>query len=254
MTPEPADTSMEIRNQPLATVPATPESMLQSAIEAKMDPAAMAGLYDLFRTMKADQAKAAFTVAFSAFKSECPPVMRRTENPQFKVSRNGVSSARMFASLEDIAATVTPVLGRHGLSFRWGDAVVKDNTLTLSCIVSHIGGHSESSSVTMPLESSAGCSQQQKYGIADTYAQRYSLVRALGLTTCDEDTDGNGGGDSGEPITAEQAANLEMAVENVGGDRAKFLKMLGADTFAAIPLSKYRQAVAAIAKKREAQK
>lgn len=235
----------------LATVPATPESILQQAIAAKMDPTSMEKLYDLFRQMKADAARAAFSQAMSRFKSTCPAIPRRTPNPQFKaVDRNGVSRVRMFASLEDIGHTVRAPLAECGLSYRWGDAKIDAGVLTVPCIISHEGGHSESSSVPIVTESKAGCSDQQKFGIAQTYAMRYSLIAALGLTTCDEDDDGNMPADAGETITEEQAANLELAVQGVGGDVKRFLKMLGVEKFTLIPLSKYGPALAAVDKKR----
>ena len=245
---------MKAETKELATVPATPETMLQSAIDAKMDPASMEKFYDLFDRMKKDQAKAAHAEAMARFKALCPPIPRRTPNPQFKqVDRDGVSRPRMFASLEDIGSVIQKPLSECGLSFRFGEAKVTDGYLSMPCIIAHAAGHSESSSIPMPVESKAGCSDQQKFGIAQTYAMRYSLVAALGLTTTDVDEDGNDPG-AGEVVTAEQAANLDAAVAGVGGDPAKFLKMLGVEKYADIPLSRYGQALAAIEKKRKGAK
>jgi hypothetical protein len=236
----------------LATVPATPEAMLQTAMASNMDPASMEKFYALFERMKAAQAKAEFHKALTAFKEECPPIPRSTVNAFFKkVDRDGVERPTMYASLEDIAGTIKPHLAKHGLSTRWGDSSVKDGMLTLSCIVSHVGGHSESSACVMPVESKAGSSPQQKYGVAETYAMRRSLARALGLTDCEEDTDGNGSGDSGETVTADMAANLEAAVLSVNGDAKKFLQLLKAERFIDIPLSKYGYALAKIEEKRK---
>jgi hypothetical protein len=212
----------------------------------------MEKFYALFERMKAAQAKQQFSEAMSAFKAACPPVQRRTLNPQFKtVDRAGVSKTRTFASLEDIAATVRDPLGEHGLSYRWTDSKVDAGMLTLNCEVRHVGGHSESSSVTLPIDSKAGCSEQQKFGIVMTYAQRYSLIQALGLTSCDEDEDGNEPADTGETVTADMAANLEAAVLSVNGDAKKFLQLLKAERFIDIPLSKYGYALAKIEEKRK---
>lgn len=234
-----------------AIQPAEPTIMeiVASAVQSGRPPAELKELFELVKSMKAAQAKAEFAAAFARFKSICPPVERRTPNPQFKVDVNGVRRDRMFASLDDIERTVRVPLGECGLSFRWSEAKLTDGMLSLSCIVSHSGGHSEASSVLLPVESKAGCSEQQKFGIVMTYAQRYSLVQALGLTTCDVDEDGNNPG-GGETITPEQAANLELAVENVGGNRADFLAFFGAASFEAFPASKYAKALQAIEKKR----
>lgn len=231
-------------------IEATPESILQRAIDAKLEPASMEKFYALYQQMKADQARAAFAQAFSRFKSICPPVPRATPNPQFKVERNGVRRDRMFASLEDIERTVRDPLGECGLSYRWTDAKIADGMLALSCEVAHTAGHSVESTVFLPVDSKAGCSEQQKFGIVMSYAQRYSLIQALGLTSCDVDEDGNMPGDAGDTISEEQASNLELAVENVSGDVKKFLAALGVEKFTLIPLSKYGKALELIERKR----
>lgn len=244
----------EIPKQTLATVPATPESMLEAAIAAKMDPAAMKDFYELFRSMKADQARAAFHKAFAAFKAECPQVPRRSINNFFKkVDRDGVQRASTYASIEDIEGHCKPYLAKHGLSTRWGDVVVGDGFLSVCCIVSHEAGHSESSSATMPIEANNKNSPQHVFGSAETYAMRRSLARALGVSDCD-DTDGNSGGEPEPVITAHQAANLEMAVDDVGGDKPKFLQWLGVTKFSEIPVSRYETALKSIEKKRKGAK
>ena len=230
-------------------------SIIAQGVQEKMPVETMQKLMELYERMNAVSARKQFTEAMSGFRAECPPIPRRTENTQFSVTRNGVKSNRKYASLEDIEATIREPLGKHGLSFRWGDMTVTGTTMTLACIVSHVGGHSESSSVAMPVESRAGCSEQQKYGAAMTYAQRFSLIQALGLTSCDEDTDGN---ENPEKITESQAANLQAALDSLSGDAKKrattlagFLKFMDVERLSDIRLSRYGEAVAAIEKKRK---
>lgn len=214
-------------------------------------------LFALSERMGAAKAKSQWNAAFAGFKAECPPIERKTENPQFKVLRNGVMVARKFASLPDIEAVVGKVLAKHGLSYRWGDMKVEGSHLTMPCIVAHAGGHSESStSMPVPVESKAGSSDQQKYGAAQTYAMRYSLISALGLTSCDEDSDGDS---NPEKITDHEAANLSAALDAVGGDKAMFLQFLqgmapGIVTMADLPKSRLAAAHAAIEQKRKARK
>jgi len=167
-------------------------------------------LVALDERMSARRAAQDFAEAMARFKEACPPIPRRTENTQFKVTRNGTSQPRRYATLEDIEATVRGPLGACGLSFRWGDSKMESGNLTLACIVSHVGGHSVASSVVLPVESRAGCSEAQKYGAVMTYAQRYSLIQALGLTTCDEDVDGNA--EPEERVTPTQVDILEEMI------------------------------------------
>lgn len=183
-------------------------------------------------------AAAAFAEAMAAFKRDCPPVVRRTENAQFSVTHNGMKSVRKYASLEDIEATIRPHLGTSGLAYRWSDTTIDGGSLRMSCVVSHVGGHSISSSATVPIDSKAGCSDQQKMGTAMTYAQRYSLIAALGLTSCDEDNDGNEA--PAEVITPNQVDVLEALLEKrPQGAKGRMLLMLNVDRMEQVPASRF---------------
>jgi hypothetical protein len=206
-------------------------------------------LMELSQRMDADNARKAFANAKARFGAMCPPVQRRTENAQFQVTRDGRKVNRMYASLDDIAATIRKPLAECGLSYRWSDAVVEPGKLTLSCVVSHELGHSESSSATLPTESKAGCSEAQKVGAILTYAQRYSLINALGLTSCDEDNDGNDDAPA-EKISDADLLALEVALDEIKADLPKFKQYMGVERLADIPASKVRQAFDAIARRK----
>ncbi len=231
---------------------------------AALEPAAMPRLFELAvqkgpegveilerlvaldERMSKRRAEQEFSEALMRFKSSCPAIPRRTENSQFSVTRNGMKVARRYATLEDIEATVRGPLGQCGLSFRWGDSKMEGATMTLACIVSHVGGHSVSSSVTLPVESRAGCSEAQKYGAVMTYAQRYSLIQALGLTTCDEDTDGATDVDDSAKVSPDQVLTLLDLIDRCPpgtGDRlTKYIsEKWGAKTLDGIPAARYEE-------------
>jgi hypothetical protein len=115
----------------------------------------------------------------------------------------------------------------------------------MACVLYHVGGHNRSSSVTMPHESKAGSSPQQKYASTITYLQRYSLIAALGLTMCDEDTDGEHGGPE-DTITEEQAAKLLALITETKSDWDKFLKYANAAALSEIKESRYVGLLAAL--------
>lgn len=232
----------------------TPMSILSAAVASGMAPEALGKLVDLAERMDAANARKAFADAMARFGAICPPVQRRTENSQFQVTRDGRKVNRMYASLDDIAATVRKPLAECGLSYRWSNAVIHEGKLTITCVVSHELGHSESSSITLPTESRAGCSEAQKIGSVNTYAQRYSLVNALGLTSCDEDTDGNADDAPEAKISEADLLALEVALDDAKADVAKFKQWAGVERLADIPASKVAGAFAAVARRKAASK
>jgi hypothetical protein len=236
----------------LATVQPSILGIIDNAVEKGVGPDALAKMWETYREMEAYNARKAFAMAMARFGASCPPVQRRTRSDQFQTTRrDGTRAARMYASLEDISAAIRAPLAENGLSFRWTDMNVKDGVMTVTCIVSHQGGHSESSSVSLPvvLDVGKGANEAQKAGIIQTYAMRYSLIQALGLTSCDEDTDGSD--DPAETITDEQALEIEAALADLNVDRGQFLAYMKASTIAGIPASKLGMAKAAIETKRQ---
>lgn len=219
-------------------------SILARAVEQNMPVESLERIVGLYERMQANAARVAFNAAMVDFKRSCPPVPRRSKNPQFKkVNRDGATVAATFASLDDIEQTVRPHLSANGLSYRWGDSAVADGTLTMRCIVFHQGGHSESASVTLPLDSNAGASMQQKAAIVETYARRLSLVKVLGLTDTD-DIDGNtpDAKAHADTISERDLANMDAMIAGDGVDRAAFLKFFGIDKLADMPASRVASA------------
>jgi hypothetical protein len=157
----------------------------------------------------------------------------------------------MYAPLEEIDRVARPVAARHGLVWTWDTAIRKeDEMMDVSCRVLHELGHSETSTVSMPYESKAGSSPQQKFGSAQTYGMRYSLIAALGLTMADEDVDGDGAQADVETITEAQAADLTALIEETGSDKAKFLAYFGIKALGEMPLDRHPHAIRMLEKKR----
>lgn len=250
----------------LRTVERTPENttaaLIEIALRQNQNPTE---LYAILREERAREAKGQYDQALAAFRAACPPVPKRTAHGQFSVTVDGVKRPRMYADLDTIQATIDPHLSKHGLSYRWGDCNIgqgqadgKPLTLmTIACVLSHVGGHSETATATVPTESAAGASPAQKWMSAGTYCRRYSLIAVTGIKGCDADDDGqDAGGDEepGEKITEQEARELADAIISAGGDKARFCKMFGVIGLSDLPKSKLESAWQAVEAKRKAAK
>jgi len=192
----------------LQTVTATPivvrsevESLFRLGMEKGLTTEAIDRLYEMWKEERAANAARAWAEAMAQCKAAMEPVKRTHKNEFFKVTRNGISQASTYAALSDITAAIDPVAPKFGLSYRWTDEVIDEKgTMRIACVVSHVGGHSVSTPASGPASSKAGCSELQKWGACSTYLQRRSLAAAFGLSSIEDDTDGN------EPETATTAA------------------------------------------------
>lgn len=192
------------------------------------------------------QAKQQFADAMVAFHSECPQIPKRLENKQFTVTRKGVSQPSRYVDMEDADAIVRPILTKYGLSFDWGDALVKDGLMTVAFIVTHRGGHSKTTLATMPTEGRGGGSPCQQFATTQTYCQRYAMFAGLGLTGAYEDADGNDPKETVETITQEEADALNDLLIQLHGEDAekakrRMLKYYEVTTLADVPADRLNE-------------
>jgi hypothetical protein len=116
--------------------------------------------------------------ALVAAQAEMPKVKATGSNPHF---------GNEYITLEDLLTAVRPVLNRHGLSIhQFPLAVGEQGAPCLITILSHRSG--DAMSYTMPLL--IGKQDMQGLGSAITYARRYAIAAALGISE-GEDDDGN---------------------------------------------------------------
>ncbi len=129
--------------------------------------------------MSEKQALIDWAVAFTKAQAEFPTI------PKTKIADMGTYSYK-YADLGLIIDAVRPILFKHGLAFAQS-AVTLDGKVGIETRIYHTEGHVE---VFGPLYLPAG-TDARSAGSAVTYARRYSLTAALGITS-DEDADGAG--------------------------------------------------------------
>lgn len=245
-TPLPSDALTDTR--PLRdahfAVPSMAE-LLQLAVNKGTPVAELRELVALHEHMNARQAEQDFFDALGNFQAECPPI-KKNKTAKFATEGGGRMSYT-YATIDEIARAVGPLLRKHGFSYRW-DSEEQNNKLVCTCILQHRNGHSTRSSIALPSDSKAAMSAQQKVGAALTFARRLSLTSALGLTTTDDDTDGRD--DTASAITPEQADALNTLIDDVGVNRPRLMRWLGVDSLAKIPAAHYASTVQMIESKR----
>jgi hypothetical protein len=235
-------------NQPLAQVEPSITSIIASAVQSGRSPEELSQLLAFARQIDADKARKEFAAAMAEFKRTCPKIRRRTENAQYKVTRNGTTKSRTYASLADIEEAIGGPLSAAGLSYGFTDTEVGNGELKIGCIVQHAGGHvADPRFVSFPLESQAGASAQQKRASVIEYCRRYSLKNALGLTDCDDDDDD---GNDAQTISDDEARSLNDALIEVAANVEAFRKVFGIERLADMPKSRLAEAYAKIEEKK----
>ena len=78
--------------------------------------------------------------------------------------------------LAEIARTVTPILAKHGLSYRYRTSSVPNEPVTVTCIVSHRGGHAEENILAAGRDESGNKNSIQAIGSTITYLQSQAVA------------------------------------------------------------------------------
>lgn len=168
------------------TEPQNPENLIALAIQQGADVEKLERLMALSERWNAKQAEEAYYRARSEFQAACP-IIKKTKTVEFNRTKYD------YAPLHEIAQTIREPLRASGLSYRW--EIQDGESINVTCIVTHVQGHSERNSMGSPPDDSGAKNQIQQRGSAVTYLQRYTLIGVLGITSADTDDDGRSSGE-----------------------------------------------------------
>jgi len=231
----------------------TPMDMLNRAVSSGADLDMIEKLMNLQERWEAGNARKAFDKALADAKAEIP-VIRKNRQVGFESKKAGASRTDYkHEDLAEIARTVDPILGAHGLSYRFRATSNVNEPITVTCIISHRDGHFEETTLRAGRDDSGNKNHIQQIGSTITYLQRYTLKAALGLAAAQDD---DGKASEVEPeeaytppegsITQRQVDNLIELLEDKGASRKAFLQWAKQKRLEDIPAEHYDACVAAI--------
>lgn len=227
-------------------VPAASESAAilsvieRMAMNPEMDPDRIERFIVLKERIDAASAKKAFDAAVAQAKATIPPAEKNATG----------HNSKKYADFYAYAKVVDPIISALGLSYRFRTA--QTDRITVTCVLTHEGGHAEENSLSGPADASGSKNAIQAIGSTLTYLQRYTLVQALGLAASNDD-DGQASG-RGDTITEQQALDLndliDTVVDRIGAKRPgyveTFLKFMKVERVEDIAARDYQRAVTAI--------
>lgn len=218
----------------------TPMDMLQMAVSQGADLDKLEKLMALQERWEANEARKAYVVAMAAFKADPPLIIKDMTNKQYDSK---------YSSLANFVNTVSPELSKYGLSAKW--EIDQTTGIRVSCVVTHVMGHSESASLSGPPDTSGSKSAIQQIKSTITYLQGATFQSITGLVASDSSLDDDGNGAGGiEYITAHQAADLNALLEEVGADKRKFCEHFKIESVEKLPVKAFEQAIALTKAKR----
>jgi hypothetical protein len=160
------------------------DSLISQAVASGASVEVLERLFTLHERVKESKAKEAFVGAMAKFQSEVP-VIKKTKKV---MNKDGRTVRYTFAPIESIVEQIKKPLVNNGFSYRW-ETAQEGGVVKATCIITHTMGHSEQSTFEVGIDTEGFMTAPQKSASALTFAKRYSLCNALGISTGDEDTD-----------------------------------------------------------------
>lgn len=220
----------------------------RAAFDPNVDPDKVERLLAQARLSRQDDAKAAYIRALVKMKPLLPVIDRKGcimihEKGKEKIDANLIQSTP-YALWEDIDAAITPILGEHGfaLTFRCGTTGAPEHRVTVTGVLSHAMGHSEETTMTLPLDVSGSKNNVQAVGSSTSYGKRYTASLLLNIRTKGEDDDGEAGGQTGL-VSDEQAEKILELLTRDKADVQLFCKSMKIESIVQLPASRYREAI-----------
>lgn len=181
-----------------ASAPSAPLDLIRIAVERGAPIEYLERLIALKERVEASEAERAFNVAVANLRGE---VIKIEKN---QVVLDGPLRGRRYANLSDWVHGVSDALSKHGLSVRWSCHDESKDWIRIDCHLRHSIGHSESASMSGPVDPIKSQSWLQAKATTVNYLERYTIKMVLGLAEVDADTDGAG------PPAVAQASDVAL--------------------------------------------
>ena len=219
----------------------TPMEMLNSAIARGDSLDKLERLMDLSDRWEKAQAKKAFIEAKAAFKASAPVITKDKTNNQYN-SR--------YASIGSVVNAVNEALSKHGLDADW--QFDQSNGIRVTCILTHVAGHSESVSLVGTPDTSGAKNPLQQIKSTLTYLKLATFEAVTGIATREGnlDDDGNASGVASF-ISDEQVEELTALITETKTDIAKFLEIGKVESLSAITTADFGKAQALLLSKKK---
>ena len=250
-----------LQEEPAPSVPEPAPQSESSALISMIERAArdpntdidkMERLFSMKERAEADVARRAYDAAFAKMQPDLPEIDKRGKIViTDKADRQKVIQSTPYALWDDTNRLIKPILAKYGfgLSFRIEQT---DAKITTTAVLSHEGGHRETTSFAASIDTTGSKNNVQGWGSSFSYGKRYTGTALLNITTRGEDDDGKAAGS--QMITDDQADELRGLITATDTPIDKVLEYCGVESLSDMPSKAYQRTRAMLFAKQAKQK
>lgn len=202
------------REMTVTTTPSGGDPFLMMIERAARDPSVdidkMERLFRMKLDMEARAAKAAYLQALAKMQPELPVITKNGVISKNEKDERGQKTGKQeamtkYAKWEDVVEGITPILAAHGFSLSFRIAQPTEARVAVSGVLGHRDGHTEETTLALPIDSSGAKNNVQGWGSSVSYGKRYTALALLNISARGEDDDGGPQDDDVERMASPDA-------------------------------------------------
>jgi len=213
----------------------TPATLIEEAVAKGANLEDLGKLLELQLKWEENESRKAYTIAVAEFKSDSPDIYKDKINKQFNSK---------YSSIDALVNPTIPFLSKYGLSHSWSYGNTEAGWPTVTCILSHRLGYSESVTMAAPPDDSGGGSKNpiQQIKSTQTYLKIATFEAVTGLVSREANLDDDGNASGAEYIDEEQISKIKKLIKEKDVNEKKFLEYYKAGSVEEIRLRDYGKA------------
>ena len=157
---------------------------------SQIDLERMERLLVMHERLQAKRAEQDFIDAMARFKANAPTI---TKDKRVYFTSSKGTTDYMHATLGNVCQVAIAGLAAVGISHRWDLDQGQGGMITVTCVLTHVGGHSIRTPLSGNRDDTGNKNNLQQVASTITYLERYTLLAATGLATDDDDGRAAGG-------------------------------------------------------------
>lgn len=182
---------LTVKQESFPAVSSESQALISMIERVCLDPTAdiskLEKMLDMQERILNRNAEQAFAADFADMQCELPRIAR---NGKIEIKKDGrLIQSTTFAKLDDINDGVRPTLQKYGFGVSFS-IEQGGQLLTVTAKLLHRLGHSEKTSISLPIDNTGSKNAVQGSGSTVSYGKRYAMCALLNISTGD-DTDGN---------------------------------------------------------------
>jgi hypothetical protein len=178
---------------PVGKIKIEPQAMIMAAVQGNASIDVLERLLKMHERINEKEAESEYREAMAKFQAECPIIVKGTS----VLNKGGESVRYKYAQIDAIVKEVKPYLLSNGFSYQIKSEIIDKpfEGVKATAIAHHIGGHSEESSFSSPIDKSMAekgyQTLQQAWLSAQSFSRRVAFCNLFGIMTGESDHDGN---------------------------------------------------------------